>query len=143
MSALLPEEPTPGQTGVILQNIYQTLQEVKQTMATRDFVDAKFGSFNDRVTRLEDDVKKLSDEQSKSTQELKNMITDRVSQVIADLDEEKSELNQRIDSIIGEKADAERSRRARTVSITLAVIAAGLSLIVSIVSAVVINTLTP
>lgn len=142
MSAL-PEEPTPGQTGVILQNIYETLQEVKQTMATRDFVDAKFGSFNDRVTRLEDDVKKLSDEQSKSTQELKNMITDRVSQVIADLDEEKSELNQRIDSIIGEKADAERSRRARTVSITLAVIAAGLSLIVSIVSAVIINTLTP
>lgn len=141
--SVLPEEPTPGQTGVILQNIYQTLQEVKQTMATRDFVDAKFGSFNDRVTRLEDDVKKLSDEQSKSTQELKNMITDRVSQVIADLDEEKSELNQRIDSIIGEKADAERSRRARTVSITLAVIAAGLSLIVSIVSAVIINTLTP
>lgn len=141
--SVLPEEPTPGQTGVILQNIYETLQEVKQTMATRDFVDAKFGSFNDRVTRLEDDVKKLGEEQTKSTQELKNMITDRVSQVIADLDEEKSELNQRIDSIIGEKADAERSRRARTVSITLAVVAAGLSLIVSIVSAVIINTLTP
>ena len=141
--SVLPEEPTPGQTGVILQNIYETLQEVKQTMATRDFVDAKFGGFNDRVTRLEDDVKKLGEEQTKSTQELKNMITDRVSQVIADLDEEKLELNQRIDSIIGEKADAERSRRARTVSITLAVIAAGLSLVVSIVSAIIINTLTP
>ena len=141
--SVLPEEPTPGQTGVILQNIYETLQEVKQTMATRDFVDAKFGSFNDRVTRLEDDVKKLGEEQTKSTQELKNMITDRVSQVIADLDEEKLELNQRIDSIIGEKAEAERSRRARTISITLAVIAAGLSLIVSVVSAIIVNTLTP
>lgn len=141
--SVLPEEPTPGQTGVILQNIYETLQEVKQTMATRDFVDAKFGSFNDRVTRLEDDVKKLGEEQTKSTQELKTMITDRVSQVIADLDEEKLELNQRIDSIIGEKAEAERSRRARTISITLAVIAAGLSLVVSVVSAIIVNTLTP
>ena len=143
MSPSLPEEPTPGQTGIILQNIYNTLQEVKKDMATREFVDAKFGSFNDRVTRLEDDVKKLSGEQSKSTQELKDMITDRISQVIADLDEEKQELNDRIDSIIGEKNEAERSKRARTISITLAVIAAGLSLIVSVVSAIIVNTLTP
>jgi Mg2+ and Co2+ transporter CorA len=143
MPALLPEEPTPGQTGVILQNIYHTLQEVKKDMATREFVDAKFGSFNDRVTRLEDDVKKLSGEQSKSTQELKDMITDRISQVIADLDEEKSELNSRIDSMIGERNEAERSKRARTISITLAVIAAGLSLVVSVVSAIIVNTLTP
>lgn len=143
MSAFLPEEPTPGQTGVILQNIYETLQEVKKDMATREFVDAKFGGFNDRVTRLEDDVKKLSDEQAKTAQELKNMITDRVNQVIADLDEEKSELNQRIDNIVGEKADADKSKKARTVAITVALIGAGLSLIVSIIQQLIINRLIP
>jgi hypothetical protein len=143
MSAMFPEEPTPGQTGIILQNIYATLQEVKNDMATREFVDAKFGSFSDRITRVEGDVKKLSDEQAKGTQELKNMITDRVNQVIADFDEEKEELNRRIDNIIGEKNEADKSKRARTISITLAVIAAGLSLIVSVASAIIVNTLTP
>jgi septal ring factor EnvC (AmiA/AmiB activator) len=143
MSAMFPEEPTPGQTGVILQSIYDTLQDVKKNMATREFVDTKFGSFNDRVTRLEDDVKKLGEEQNKNTQELKDMITDRVNQVIADFDEEKSELNRRIDDIIGERSELEKSKRARNISITLAIIAASLSLIVSVVSAVIVNSLIP
>jgi predicted nucleic acid-binding Zn-ribbon protein len=143
MSAMFPEEPTPGQTGVILQSIYDTLQDVKKNMATREFVDTKFGSFNDRVTRLEDDVKKLGEEQNKNTQELKDMITDRVNQVIADFDEEKSELNRRIDDIIGERSELAKHKRSRTVSITVAIIAASLSLIVSVVSAVIVNSLIP
>lgn len=143
MSATFPEEPTPGQTGIILQNIYDTLQDVKKNMATREFVDTKFGSFNDRVTRLEDDVKKLGEEQTRGTQELKDMITDRVNQVIADFDEEKAELNKRIDDILGDKEEGEKSRKARTVGVYMAILGAGLSLIISIASAIIINSLTP
>ena len=143
MPATLPEEPTPGQTGIILQNIYETLQEVKKTMATRDFVDGKFGSFNDRVTRLEDDMKKLGEDHTKNTQELKDMITDRVNQVIADFDEEKDELNRRIDDIIVTKQDADKQRKARTIGVYMAVFGAGLSLIVSVVTALIVNSLNP
>lgn len=143
MSATFPEEPTPGQTGIILQNIYDTLQDVKKNMATREFVDTKFGSFNDRVTRLEDDVKKLGEEQTRGTQELKDMITDRVNQVIADFDEEKAELNKRIDDILGDKEEGEKSRKARSVGVYMAILGAGLSLIISIASAIIINSLTP
>jgi ElaB/YqjD/DUF883 family membrane-anchored ribosome-binding protein len=143
MPAVMPEEPTPGQTGIILQNIYETLQEVKKTMATRDFVDGKFGSFNDRVTRLEDDMKKLGEEHSKNTQELKDMITDRVNQVIADFDEEKDELNRRIDDIIVSKQDLEKQRKARTVGVYMAIFGATLSLIVSVVTALIVNSINP
>lgn len=143
MSAMFPEEPTPGQTGVILQSIYETLQDVKKNMATREFVDTKFGSFNDRVTRLEDDVKRLGEEQTRNTQELKDMITDRVNQVIADFDEEKDELNRRIDDIIGDKAEIEKSRKSRTVGVYMAILGAGLSLLVSIATAIIVNSLTP
>lgn len=143
MPAVMPEEPTPGQTGIILQNIYETLQEVKKTMATRDFVDGKFGSFNDRVTRLEDDMKKLGEEHSKNTQELKDMITDRVNQVIADFDEEKDELNRRIDDIIVSKQDLEKQRKARAIGVYMAIFGATLSLIVSIVTALIVNSINP
>jgi vacuolar-type H+-ATPase subunit I/STV1 len=143
MSASFPEEPTPGQTGVILQSIYDMLQDVKTNMATREFVDTRFGTFNDRVTRLEDDVKKLGEDHNKNTQELKTMITERVNQVIADFDEEKEELHKRIDNIIGERLELERTKKARTISITVAIVAAGLSLIVSVISALIVNSFIP
>lgn len=143
MTAMFPEEPTPGQTGIILQNIYATLQEVKADMATREFVDAKFGSFNDRITRVEDDMKKISDEQVKGTQELKNMITDRINQVIADFDEESMELHKRVDLILGDRAELEKQRKSRTIGVYMAILGATLSLIVSVVTAVIVNTLTP
>jgi len=143
MPAMFPEEPTPGQTGVILQSIYDTLQEVKSTMATREFVDTKFGTFNDRVTRLENDMKKLGEEQARNTRELKTMITDRINQVIADFDEESAELNRRIDEIIEDKEENAKQRKTRSVGIIMAILGAGLSLIVSIVSAIIISNLVP
>lgn len=143
MPAMFPEEPTPGQTGVILQNIYDTLQEVKSTMATREFVDTKFGTFNDRVTRLEGDMKKLSEDNTRNTRELKNMITDRINQVIADFDEESAELNRRIDEILEDKEDDAKQRKTRSIGIFMAILGASLSLAVSIVSAIIISNINP
>jgi gas vesicle protein len=143
MSKLLPEEPTPGQTGVILQNIYETLQEVKRTMATREFVETKLDGFSDRVSRVETDLKRLSDDQAKAIQELKNMLTDRINQVIADLTEENKELHTRIDDIIENKEETERTKKTRSIAVTLALVGAGLSLLVSIIQQLIISRIVP
>jgi hypothetical protein len=138
-----PEEPTPGQTGIILQNIYETLQEVKRTMATREFVETKLDGFSDRVTRVEADLHILAEEQARATQELKNMMTDRVNQVVADLDEENKEINFRIDNIIEEKESIEKYKKTRVFGVTLALIGAGLSLIVAFVQQIIISRILP
>jgi hypothetical protein len=139
----VPKEPTPGETKLVLDSILETLRDVKSEMATKDFVSTKFVSFSDRVDRIENDMKKLSDDSARSTVELKTMITDRVNQVIADFDEEKQEINNRIDAILEEKRDLEKTKRGRTVAITLALIGAGLSLLVSLIQQAIINKLIP
>jgi ribosome-associated translation inhibitor RaiA len=143
MSTMFPEEPTPGQTGVILQNIYNTLQEVKLGMATREFVNTKFDGFSDRVERLEADLNRVALEQAKSIQELKNMVTDRINQVILDLNEENKELHLRIDDILDEKEESERSKKTRSIAVTLALIGAGLSLLVSVIQQLIISRIIP
>jgi hypothetical protein len=112
-------------------------------MATREFVDTKFGGFNDRVNRLEADMKKLSDDNTRNTRELKTMITDRINQVIADFDEESAEINRRIDEIIEDKSETDKQRRTRNIGIFMAILGATLSLIVSIASAIIISNLNP
>lgn len=139
----VPSEPTPGETKLVLDTILETLREVKSDMATKEFVSTKFVSFNDRVERIETDMKQLREDSARSTTELKTMITDRVNQVVADFDEEKAELNQRIDEIIGLKTEQDKSRRSRTIGIYMAILGAGLSLLVSIATAVIVNSLTP
>lgn len=139
----VPKEPTPGETKLVLDSILETLRDVKTEMATKDFVSTKFVSFNGRVERIESDMKQLRDDSARSTTELKTMITERINQVIADFDEEKSELNKRIDSILEEKNDIARSKRGRTVAITLALIGAGLSLLVSVIQQAIISRLIP
>jgi hypothetical protein len=135
----VPDSPTPGETKLVLDSILETLQEVKSKMATKDFVDNKFGLFNDRVQRLEADVRKIHDNSTRSTQELKNMITERVNQVIADFDEESELINGRIDNIIGGQQETEKQKKTRVLSVYMAVFGALLSLIVSLTTAFIVN----
>lgn len=139
----IPSEPTPGETKLVLDSILETLRDVKSEMATREFVSNKFTSFSDRVDRIESDMKKLRDDSARSTTELKTMITDRIEAVIADFDEEQLELHKRIDDIVLTKEEMEKQRRARSVGVYMAILGAGLSLLVSIATAIIVNTLTP
>lgn len=139
----IPSEPTPGETKLVLDSILETLRDVKSDMATKEFVSNKFTSFSDRVDRIESDVKKLRDDSARSTTELKTMITDRIEAVIADFDEEQLELHKRIDDIILTKEEMEKQRRGRSVAVYMAILGAGLSLLVSIATAIIVNTLTP
>jgi hypothetical protein len=140
----LPDrDPTPGELRIMFENIMTALRDVKDTMATKEFVNTKFDSYNDRMTRLEEDVKIWILDSTKSTSELKADLIERIRDSKRDGDEEHKELSQRIDSIELAKSDTEKHKRSRTVAITLSVIGAGLSLMVSIISAIVINTLIP
>lgn len=139
----VPSEPTPGETKLVLDSILETLRDVKSEMATKEFVSTKFTAFNDRVDRIETDMKSLRDENARSTTELKTMITDRVEAVIADFDEEQLELHKRIDDIIMTKDEMEKQRRSRTIAVYMAILGAGLSLLVSIATAIIVNSIAP
>jgi uncharacterized protein (UPF0335 family) len=142
MNMQVPDSPTPGETKLVLDTILETLREVKSKMATKDFVDSKFTSFNDRVERIESDVKKIHQDSTRSTGELKKMITDRINQVIADFDEESVIINTRIDQILESKAETEKEKRARLIYVYMAVFGAVLSLIVSVTTAALVNGLS-
>lgn len=139
----VPSEPTPGETKLVLDSILEMLRDVKKDMATREFVSTKFTAFNDRVDRLESDMQRLHQETTKATGELKNIITDRINQVIADFDEENTEIHKRIDSIIITKEELDKQRKTRSIAVYMAIFGAALSLIVSLVTAIIVNTINP
>lgn len=139
----VPSEPTPGETKLVLDSILEMLRDVKKDMATREFVSTKFTAFNDRVDRLESDMQRLHQETTKATGELKNIITDRINQVIADFDEENTEIHKRIDSIIITKEELDKQRKTRSIAVYMAIFGASLSLIVSLVTAIIVNTINP
>jgi len=139
----VPSEPTPGETKLVLDSILEMLRDVKKDMATREFVSTKFSAFNDRVDRLESDMQRLHEETTKATGELKTIITDRINQVIADFDEENAEIHKRIDSIIISKEELDKQRRTRTIGVYMAIFGAGLSLLVSVVTAIIVNSINP
>ena len=140
----LPDrDPTPGELRIMFENIMSALRDVKDTMATKEFVNTKFDSYNDRMTRLEEDVKIWILDSTKSMADLKADLLDRIRESKREGDEEHKEINQRIDEIELAKSDNDKQKRSRTIAITLSVIGAGLSLMVSIISAIIINTLIP
>lgn len=143
MSMEVPSEPTPGETKLVLDSILETLRDVKSEMATKEFVSNKFTVFNDRVERIETDMKKLNADTVRATDELKVMITDRINQVVSDFDEEQLELHKRIDDIIMTKEEMEKQRRSRSIAVYMAILGAGLSLLVSIATAIIVNSITP
>lgn len=143
MSFPADRDPTPGELRIMFETIMSSLREVKDTMATKEFVNTKFDSHNERMTRLENDLKAWELESSKNQTSLRTELTEKIRESNEEGLADHRELHERIDSLIEEKTDLEKSKRARTISITLAVVAAGLSLIVSVASAIIVNTLTP
>lgn len=50
-------DPTPGELRIMFNNILDNIREVKESMATKDFVNGRFETYNDRLTRLEHDLR--------------------------------------------------------------------------------------
>ena len=140
----LPDrDPTPGELRIMFENIMNALRDVKDTMATKEFVNAKFDSHNERMTRLEEDVKIWVIDSTKLHADLKADLIDRIRESNNEGIEEHKELHERIDAILTEKSELEKNKRGRTVAITLALIGAGLSLLVSIIQQTIINNILP
>lgn len=140
----LPDrDPTPGELRIMFENIMNALRDVKDTMATKEFVNAKFDSHNERMTRLEEDVKIWVIDSTKLHADLKADLIERIRESNNEGIEEHKELHERIDAILAEKNELEKNKRGRTVAITLALIGAGLSLLVSIIQQTIINNILP
>jgi chromosome segregation ATPase len=112
-------------------------------MATKEFVNAKFDTYNERMGRLESDLKKWELESSKSQSNLRQELLNNIRDHKQDTTEEHADLHTRINEIEAAKLELDKHKRSRTLAITLSMVGAGLSLLVSIISAVVINSLIP
>jgi uncharacterized protein (UPF0335 family) len=51
------DDPTPGELRIMISNVIGLLSDIKSEMATKEFVNAKFDAFLDRMNRLEQDHK--------------------------------------------------------------------------------------
>lgn len=143
MTFPVDRDPTPGELRIMFETIMTSLREVKETMATKEFVNAKFDTYNERMGRLESDLKKWELESSKNQNNLRQEILNNIRDHKEENNAEHSEIHSRIDDIEAAKLEIEKQKKARTVAITLSMVGAGLSLIVSIASAIIINTITP
>lgn len=143
MSVQVPDEPTPGETKIVLDGILGTLNEIRSTQATQEFVSLKFEALNDRVDRIERDSKNIRIEHAASSTELKSLITDRINALTVDFDEELKKTNKRIDDIIERSAMSDRERRNRTIGISMALFGALLSLIVSVTNSIINSQIVP
>jgi hypothetical protein len=140
----LPDrDPTPGELRIMFENIMAALRDVKETMATKEFVNAKFDSHNERMTRLEEDVKIWVIDSTKMVSDLRAEMLERIRTAREENGEYHKILLDRIIAIETVDIENTRSKKSRTVAVTLSIIGAVLSLVVSIVSAVVVNNLIP
>src|SRR5690606_32835762 len=53
----MADDPTPGELRIMFDNMLTMLGDIRAQMATKEFVNAKFDAFHDRVSRLEQDQK--------------------------------------------------------------------------------------
>jgi hypothetical protein len=143
MTFPVDRDPTPGELRIMFETIMSSLREVKETMATKEFVNAKFDTYNERMGRLESDLKKWELESSKSQSNLRQELLNNIRDHKQDNTEEHADLHTRINEIEAAKLELDKHKRSRTLAITLSMVGAGLSLLVSIISAVVINSLIP
>jgi hypothetical protein len=122
MTSNMPESgPTPRELHIMFSNIIDSLKDVKDTMATKEFVNIKFDSYNDRIAGDQN----LNVEIDKSVK----VVADRIDQLEADLKEQEKVIK------------AQRNGRAQ--AITFAILGAILSVVGSVVASGVIRGLFP
>lgn len=143
MTFPIDRDPTPGELRIMFETIMASLREVKETMATKEFVNAKFDTYNERISRLESDVKSLELETAKTQTKISRDFNDSLRDYREQSTAEHNEIHARFEEIEVAKLDLDKQKKSRTVALTLALFGATLSLIVSIASAVIINTLIP
>lgn len=113
------DDPTPGELRIMIGNVLSLLGDIREQMATKEFVNAKFDAFRDRMNRLEQDHKDwvrtsteahvALDRDSKARHaETETDLKALELKVFAALDKQKTTLAARIDGITDEQKAGER-----------------------------------
>lgn len=119
----MADDPTPGELRIMFDNLLSLLGEIKGSMATKDFVNAKFDAYHDRMSRLEVDLKEwirtsteahvALDKDSKARHaETQAEMEALEVKVFARIDKVKAESNTRIDGIVNEQRASEKQIKA-------------------------------
>lgn len=118
-------EPTNGELKIMFTHIIDGQKEIKDNMATKEFVNAKFDSFNDRVMRVEQDVKEWIQTSTAAHVELDKDSKARQSEVRNEVDSVYSRLETQIKDIKVAQDAAEKDLRAvRTQRVNILLVAA-------------------
>lgn len=133
-------DPTPGELRIMLTSLGDILREIKDQMATKDFVNAKLDGFNSRVVRLENDVKDLTKSSSAAHVKLDSDSQARQEAL-------RSEFNGRLDALEAEQSAQEQAlkaqRNSRVQAITITVLGSIFSVAGSILAAGIVGGMFP
>ena len=131
-------DPTPGELRVMLEHITRVLETMQAQMATREFVNLKFDSYNERITRLERDLKDSDIDNAKSVTELKKDVASQIRESDIERQSMSSDIHSRIDDIIEDQKTQRRTidgqRNSKNQAIGIAILGAVLSVIVGIIT---------
>jgi len=140
-------DPTSGELAIKLDNITTMLRDMREAMATKEFVNTKFDAYNDRVGRLEADVKELNQISTAAHISLEAESKTRHGAAEALARNLHTEVNSRIDALEGEQKAQEQTikaqRNGRAQAITISLLGAFLAVVGSIVASGVIRSLFP
>lgn len=129
-------DPTPGELRIMFGNIMDSLRDVKETMATKEFVNAKFDSYNDRVARLESDLKEAILASAAARAKIEADLEAKIAIVdkhFLDIEEAQKE----------QEHDIKNQRASRNQAIFIAIFGAALSIITVIISSGILKGLFP
>lgn len=125
----------------------KSFEEIKNNFVTREYFDAKFDNYNNRMVRLESDLKELTLGSAEARARLQADIATGRTMLNTTIDNKVAKVEERIDNI--EKAQVEQAktlqaqRNNRIQAITIVIIGAILSIIGSIVATGATQSLFP
>lgn len=146
----MPDEtggPTNGELAVQLRYMTDLIEKMDNKMATKEFVNQKFEANNERVARVENDVKEWIQSSTAEHVRLDQEMQKQHDNIIGEIDKRVGQVSVRIDNLEAEQKSQEQAlkaqRNARAQGITVAIIGAILSVVGSVIASGVIRALFP
>lgn len=122
---LYSRDPTSGELHIMFNHIIESLKEVRDTMATKEFVNTKFDSYNDRVSRIERDQKEWIQTATATHVELDKDSKARHAETRTEMEALEVKLGAEIKSIKDQQTtDQKEIKQVRTARINLIIVAA-------------------
>jgi hypothetical protein len=108
----MADDPTPGELRIMFDNLLKGIDDIGNRMATKEFVNAKFDAFLDRVKRVEDDLKDWTRVSTEAHVSLDKDSKARHAETQTELDALEVKINTRVDKIVDEQRASEKQVKA-------------------------------